>query len=55
MCPYLTEPGIDYRQLDPGASTAAMSGRQLVPGTVDVLLGTATVPLHTLLTHRTGK
>ena len=31
-----------------------MSGRQLIPGSVDVLMGTTVIPLHPLLTHRTG-
>jgi len=30
-------------------------GRQLVEKTADVLLGTTTVPLVTLLSHRTGQ
>ncbi|XP_072039618.1 C2 domain-containing protein 3-like [Amphiura filiformis] len=43
----------DYRQLDVG-SAPSVSGRQLIPGSVDVLLGTAVIPLYSLLTHRTG-
>ena len=46
--------GPDYRQLDPD-SAGAVSARKLIPGSVDVLMGTAVVPLHSLLTHRTGR
>ena len=50
----ITDHGPDYRQLDTD-SAATVSARKLIPGSVDVLMGSAVVPLHSLLTHRTGK
>ena len=50
----ITGHGPDYIQLD-SDTAGAVSGRKLIPGSVDVLMGTAVVPLHSLLTHRTGR
>jgi len=36
-------------------SSAEIHGKKLIDKTGDVLLGTTTVPMSSLLTHRTGK
>ncbi|XP_070553573.1 C2 domain-containing protein 3-like [Ptychodera flava] len=47
-------PEQDVRHIDIGTETTKMTGRKLFSGTGDVLLGSTTIPLEALLTHKTG-